>query len=212
VRALSRPLTVRKLGSDRDQRVAAAYKIARAVFGALARAGELQDKQDPDTDYGPAFFARLELIAHGLDKNFPLSDNLREYLLNLCLLKFPDAEKERARRTRGRSPNENEIRDRWIAGTINFIVDRCGLHAGRSAASRDKGTNTSACTIVAEVLREFVGKDAPEERTIQENIYPKCTKQKTAYNVPETFAKLRMLLELASHADELHDKHLRKEI
>jgi hypothetical protein len=202
----------RKLGSDRDQRVAAAYKIARAVFGLLARVGEFQDKQDPNTDYGPAFFAQLELIAHGLDKNIPLSDNACKYLLDLGLSKFPDAEQDRARRTRGRIPNENQIRDRWIAGTIDFIVDRCGLHAGRGSASRDKGTNISACCVVAEVLREFFGKDAPEERTIQENIYPKCTKQKTAYNVPQTFAGIRRLSELAFHAAELHNKYLHKKM
>jgi hypothetical protein len=125
-----RALTVRKLGSDRDQKVELAFRIARAVFGLLARIGELQDKQDPDTDYGPAFFAQLELIAHGLDKNFPLSDDARELALNSLLDHWSFGKDQAHTRARGRSANDNEIRDRWIAGTVDYIVDRCGLPNG----------------------------------------------------------------------------------
>jgi hypothetical protein len=201
-------LTAPKLRSDRDQKVALAFWHARRVLGILARIGELQDKQNPDTDYRLALFAQLELIAHGLDKNLPLSDDARELLESLNRNFF--AEDRKQTRPRGRGTNENEIRDRWIAGMVDLIVDKCGLDATRGQASRDKGTNVSACRVVAKVLPELLGNKALAERRV-EDIWRKCRKRKTAYNVLETFAGALRLGELGLRAVELHNAYLRKE-
>jgi hypothetical protein len=200
--------SARKLGSDREQRVVAFWH-ARQVFRLLAQNGELEDKEDPDTDYRPALFARCELIAHGLDKNFALSDGTREFLLDSLNRDFFDEARTHTR-TRGRNANDNEIRNRWIAGTVNLIVDKCGLDTTRGQASRDKATNVSACRVVAEVLSEFFGKKAPAERTV-EDIWRKCRKHKTAYNVLEIFAGACRLGKLGIRAVELHNAYLRKE-
>jgi hypothetical protein len=201
--------SARKLSSDRDQRVALAFRHARQVFRLLAQIGELEDKGDPDTDYRPALFARFELVAHGLDKNFALSDETREFLLQSLDRDFFDEVRTRTR-TRGRNANDNEKRNRWIAGTVNLIVDKCGLDTTRGQASRDKATNVSACCIVAEVLRDFLGSKAPAERTV-EDIWKKCRKHKTSYNVLEIFAGACRLAELGFRSIELHDAYLRKE-
>jgi hypothetical protein len=186
-----------------------AFWHARQVFRLLAQTGESEDKEDPDTDYRPALFARWELVAHGLDKNFPLSDETREFLLESVDRDFSDEARTRTR-TRGRNANDNEIRNRWIAGTVNLIVDKCGLDTTRSQASRDKATNVSACRVVAEVLQEFLGNNAPAERTV-EDIWRKCRKHKTAYDVLESFAQACRLAELGFRVIELHDAYLRKE-
>jgi hypothetical protein len=173
--------------------VALARQHARRVFTLLAQMGEWENKKDPDIDYSPAVFARWELIAHGLDKNFPLSDQTREFLLE-CLHRDWLDEPRTCPRTRGRKYNYNENSNRWIAGTVNLIVDICGLDATRNQASRDKATNESACSIVAKVLGEFLENKAPAERTV-EVIWKNCRKHKTAYDVLEVFEGTRRLAE-----------------
>jgi hypothetical protein len=190
----------RKLGSDRELRVELARQHARQVFTALVQIGEFEDKKDPDSDYySPAVIARWELLRHGLDKNFPLSDQTREFLLECLHREWLDKRRTRPRtREEGRNDNDNKIRDRWIAGTVNYIVDKSGLDATRCQESRHNETNVSACRIVAEVLRlrEFLGNRAPAERTV-ENIWRKCRKDKTAIDVPGFFKGIYRLAELA---------------
>jgi len=149
------------------------------------------------------------LIAHGLDKTIPLSDDTREYLLNQLSLTFPGGEKDRARGP-GRSADDNEIRDRWIAGTVNLIHDRCELDVIRGSASRDKGINVSVCSVVAAVLPEFFGNKAPASERRVYDIYKKCKRQKTAYDVPKIIAQAHELGKLGLRAIELHNESLRK--
>jgi hypothetical protein len=174
---------------------------ARQVLGLLARAGELQESpKDADTDYHPLVSARIALIAHGLDKNFPLPDDTREYLLSLLDREPPE------RRAKGRGRwNPTEIRDRWIAGVVNHIAHKCGLHATRGEAS----ANVSACGVVAMVLREFRKKGLSERRVC--DIYLKCKKRGTAYDVSAILARVKTLGELQFRAKELRDTYLRKE-
>jgi hypothetical protein len=183
-----------KLRTDRDQRLALAFQYAREVFTLLAQIGEFEDKKDPDIDYSPAVVARWELIAHGSDKNLPLSDQTREFLLECLRRDWLDEPRTRPR-TRGRNANDNENRNRWIAGTVNLIVAISGLDTTRGQASRDKATNVSACSIVAEVLRELLGNKAPAERTV-EGIWRKCRKYKTAFDVPGILAGIYRVAEV----------------
>jgi hypothetical protein len=134
--------SARKLGSDRDQRVALAFWHARQVFKLLLQIGELEDKKDPDTDYRPALFAGWELVAHGLDKNFALSDETCEFLLESLDRDLFD-EAWTHTRSRGRNSNDNEIRNRWIAGTVNLIVDKCGLYRRVKSSRSPKSPFTS---------------------------------------------------------------------